>query len=120
MEVAGSFAPSGFSGQGVNKHRQWLSRSGSVLGRILRRQTGFPDLERFGMQTFERFLEFEFGVERDDAEFAQLLEIGFRGRVHHQVLRLLVERERDDFADVRLVGQLEAETPVLRPPDVKR
>ena len=38
-------------------------------------------------------------------KFAQLLDRNLGRSVHHQVLRLLVEWERDHFADVRLVRQ---------------
>ena len=98
-------APSASSVRGEDHHRRDPSGRGSVLGRVLRSEPGFPDLERFGMEPLERFLEFEFGIQRDDAQFAELFDIGFRGGVHHQVLCLLVERERDHFADVRLVGE---------------
>src|ERR1051325_890726 len=40
-----------------------------------------------------------------DVQFAELFLGDFAGRAHHQVLRLLVEREGDDFADVVLAGQ---------------
>src|SRR5690242_9383766 len=40
-----------------------------------------------------------------DVELAQLLHGDRARRVHHQILGLLVHREEDDLADVRLAGE---------------
>src|SRR3546814_4011125 len=44
-------------------------------------------------------------IDDTDAEFLELLVAHRRRRVRHQILGLLVHREDDDFADVRLVGE---------------
>ena len=40
-----------------------------------------------------------------DVELAQLLRGDRAGRVHHQILGLLVHREEHDLADIRLAGE---------------